>query len=135
MVGISGSIMCCLDWKFGKLISYIFLIDHQSWFVNLCNDNQIRSYSRFLKCAWMSTKVFCYQVQMKNSNFTNMLLDGDPCTVASNIDGYIPLRFEPFSTIIIQGKQSNPIIPSHHHDSDSDQQDVKFQDSSNKSVC
>lgn len=72
-----------------------------------------------------------------NLETVEIFLDGDPCTVASNIDGYIPLRFEPFSTIIIQGKQSNPIIPSHHHDSDSDQQDTKFYDSSNKSgsVC
>lgn len=70
-----------------------------------------------------------------NLETVEIFLDGDPCTVASNIDGYIPLRFEPFSTIIIQGKQSNPIVPSHHHDSDSDQQDFKLHDSSNKSDC
>lgn len=80
-------------------------------------------------------KFFVTKFKWKTATLQFLLLDGDPCTVASNIDGYIPLRFEPFSTIIIQGKQSNPIIPSHHHDSDSDQQDVKFHDSSNKSVC
>ncbi|XP_061176859.1 WD repeat and coiled-coil-containing protein-like [Saccostrea echinata] len=46
-----------------------------------------------------------------NLDTVEIFIDGDPCTVSSNIDGYIPLRFQPSSTLIIQGKPSNPRIP------------------------
>jgi hypothetical protein len=56
--------------------------------------------------------------------------------VSSNIDGYIPLRFEPSTTLIIQGRQSssNPRIPS---DSNSDEENLNYFDaeSKNGTVC
>lgn len=58
----------------------------------------------------------CYQVPHKEEQLF-WFVNGEPFTVASDIDGFIPLRFEPFSTIMIQEKQSNLIISCHYYDS------------------
>lgn len=34
----------------------------------------------------------------------SIFTDGEPCVIGSNIDGYIPIRFEPSSTLVITGK-------------------------------
>lgn len=34
----------------------------------------------------------------------DFLSDNEACVVGSNIDGYIPVRFEPGSTVTISGK-------------------------------
>ncbi|XP_056016713.1 WD repeat and coiled-coil-containing protein-like isoform X3 [Ostrea edulis] len=71
-----------------------------------------------------------------NLDTVEIFIDGDPCTVSSNIDGYIPLRFQPSTTLIIQGRpsRSNPRIPSN---SDSDEENMKYFDAETKTgtVC
>ncbi|KAJ8314506.1 hypothetical protein KUTeg_006656 [Tegillarca granosa] len=34
-----------------------------------------------------------------------LYLDGEPCVIGANIDGYIPIRFQPSSTLVIRGTQ------------------------------
>ncbi|XP_062583598.1 LOW QUALITY PROTEIN: WD repeat and coiled-coil-containing protein-like [Saccostrea cucullata] len=65
-----------------------------------------------------------------NLDTVEIFIDGDPCTVSSNIDGYIPLRFQPSSTLIIQGK---PLGIPHHIDTE--EQNYHNTEATNGTVC